>query len=294
MGTHRKSIIRQAIERLDERMAIGESRRVAKEIRRAAGEHIWTFSTGKMHSYKTRTTYQEHILRFVNWSRATYQIANLEQLDARANELASLYLQQEIAAHKSPYTLQVERSALRLFFADRTLASSVTLPRRTRETITRSRGPAAHDRHFQPANWQPMMNFARSCGLRRSELTRLTVSDVYHTVQGQLVVHVQSGKGGKEREAPVLPGHEQDILALSTGRKPEERVFDHIPKHMDVHALRREYAQALYLHHAAPSYELLPSTGRLRHTDYDLHAVQRVSWALGHNRVDVVLRHYLR
>ena len=294
MSTHRKSIIRQAIERLDERMAIGESRREAKQAQRAAGEYIWTFSTGKMHSYKTRTTYQEHVLRFVNWSRTTYQIRSLDQLDTRANELANLYLQQEIAAHKSAYTLQVERSALRLFFADRTLSSDVALPRRTRAAITRSRGPAAHDRHFQPANWQPLITFERACGLRRSELARLTVGDVYYNTQGQLVVHVLNGKGGKEREAPVLPGHEQDILALTVGRKSEERVFDHIPKHMDVHALRREYAQALYLHHAAPGYELLPSAGRLRHGDYDLHAAQRVSWALGHNRIDVVLRHYLR
>lgn len=292
MSTHRKSIIRQALDRLDERMAIGESRRQAKQERRAAGEHLWTFSTGKMHSYKTRTTYQEHILRFVNWSRATYKITSLEQLDARANELASLYLQQEITAHKSAYTLQVERSALRLFFADRTLASEVTLPRRTRATITRSRGPAAHDRHFQPANWQPLMNFERACGLRRSELTRLTVGDIYHDAYGQLVIHVLNGKGGKEREVPALPGHEQDILALTAGRKPEEQVFDHIPKHLDVHALRREYAQALYLYHA-PDREL-PPTGRLRRNDYDVYAAQRVSWALGHNRIDVVTRHYLR
>ena len=151
----------------------------------------------------------------------------------------------------------------------------------------------AHDRHFQPAKWQPLITFERACGLRRSELARLTVGDVYHNAQGQLVVHVQSGKGGKEREAPVLPGHEQDILALTTGRKLEERVFDHIPRHLDVHALRREYAQALYLHHAGGR-ALPPPAGRLRHEDYDLHAAQQVSWALGHNRIDVVLRHYLR
>jgi integrase len=291
MGAHRKSIIRQAIERLDDRMAIGESRREAKQAQRVSGEHIWTFSTGKMHSYKTRTTYQEHILRFVNWSRSTYAIKNLEQLDARANELVSLYLQQELATNKSPYTLQVERSALRLFFADRTLAGEVKLPRRTRATIRRSRGPVAHDRHFQPANWQPLIKFEQACGLRRSELTRLTVADIYRTELGQLVVHVLNGKGGKEREVPALPGHEQDLLNLVAGRKPEERVFDHIPKHMDVHAYRREYAQALYRFHA--NRELPPPGGRLRRDDYDLAAVQRVSWALGHNRLDVVLRHYL-
>lgn len=213
MSAHRKSIIRQSLDRLDERMAIGESRRQAKQERRAAGEHFWTFSTGKIHSYKTRTT---------------YQIKGLEQLDARANELVSIYLQQEIATHKSAYTLQVERSALRLFFADHTLASDITLPRRTRTTITRSRGPAAHDRHFQLANWQPLIKFERACGLRRSELARLTVGDIYPNTQSQLVVHVLNGKGGKEREATVLPGNEQDILALTTGRKPEEHVFERV------------------------------------------------------------------
>ncbi len=292
MSTHRKSIIRQALERLDQLMAIGESRRAAKQAQRAAGEHIWTFSTGKIHSYKTRTTYQEHILRFVNRSRATYAIKSLEQLDTRASELVSLYLQQELASNKSPYTLQVERSALRLFFADRTLATDVTLPRRTRAMIRRSRNLVAHDRHFQPANWQPLIKFEQACGLRRSELARLTVADVYYNVQDQLVVHVLSGKGGKEREVPALPGHEQDVLTLAAGRKPEERVFDHIPKHMDVHAYRREYAQALYL--SLADRELPPPGKQLRRSDYDLNAVQRVSWALGHNRLDVVLRHYLQ
>ena len=292
MSAHRKSLIRQVLDRLDERMAIGESRRQAKQERRAAGEEFWTFSTGHIHSYKTRTTYQEQALRFVNWARTVHQIKDLTQLDAQADALVSQYLQQEIAAHKSPYTLQLERSALRLFFADRTLASGVMLPRRSRATITRSRGPVAHDRHFQPANWQPLICFARACGLRRSELARLVVSDIYALPQGQLVVHVRCGKGGKEREAPVLPGHEQDILTLWTGRTLEEHVFDHIPKHLDVHALRREYAQSLYLSHA-PGRMLPISTDRVKHEDYDLAAVQRVSWALGHNRVDVVLRHYL-
>ena len=293
MGTHHKSVIRQALDRLDERMAIGESRREAKQQQRATGEHLWTFSTGKMHSYKTRTTYQEHLLRFVNWSREVYQIKTLEQLDERANELACRYLFQELAAHKSAYTLQVERCALRLFFGDRTLASEVVLPRRMRATITRSRGPAAHDRYFQPANWQPLINFERACGLRRAELARLCVADVSYTGQRQLVVHVRNGKGGKEREVPALPGHEADLLALTEGRQPEEHVFAHIPKHMDVHSYRREYAQQLYLVYA-PGWTLPSPVGRLRREAYDLAAVQQVSWALGHNRIDVVLRHYLR
>ncbi len=40
MSAHRKSIIRQALDRLDERMAIGESRHQAKQERRAAGCYL--------------------------------------------------------------------------------------------------------------------------------------------------------------------------------------------------------------------------------------------------------------
>jgi hypothetical protein len=62
---------------------------------------------------------------------------------------------------------------------------------------------------------------------------------------------------------------------------------------MDVHGYRREFAQALYLYHA-PGRTLPPATGRLKRSDYDRDAAQRVSWALGHQRIDVVLRHYIR
>jgi len=44
----------------------------------------------------------------------------------------------------------------------------------------------------------------------------------------------------------------------------------------------------------APDQALPPVAGRLRRDEYDHAAAQQVSWALGHNRLDVVLRHYLR
>jgi hypothetical protein len=76
------------------------------------------------------------------------------------------------------------------------------------------------------------------------------------------------------------------------GRDPDERVFPRIPSHLDVHALRREFAQGLYQDLSGRPLPLV--TGRLRSEDYDDEAVALVSRALGHNRLDVVLRHYLR
>jgi hypothetical protein len=60
-----------------------------------------------------------------------------------------------------------------------------------------------------------------------------------------------------------------------------------------VHSYRREYVQALYLYHA-PGRTLPPATGRLKANDYDRDAAYEVTLALGHNRIDVVLCHYLR
>jgi hypothetical protein len=116
---------------------------------------------------------------------------------------------------------------------------------------------------------------------------------VYTAEDGALFVHVKHGKGGKAREVPVLKGHEEEVLAIVHGRAPHEKVFDHIPVHMDVHSYRRDSAQRRYLQQA-PEQALPPVEGRLRRDDYDPAAAQQVSWALGHNRLDVVLRHYLR
>jgi len=293
---HRKSIIKLAIERFDGLMAIGDSRYEAKKAARKEaeqhGEHIWAFTTGRIHSHKTRITYQEHTLRFVNWARQTEGIKMLEDLDALAGELASRYLQQEITAQKSPYTLQVERSALRMFFGDRALASDVSLPKRAIADIKRSRGPAARDRHFQPANWQALLDFQCSVGLRRDELARIKVEDVCYDM-GKLAAHVRNGKGGKARYAPVLPGREQYVLSVVEGRKPDEVIFARLPD-TDLHSYRREYAQALY-HHYAPDWPPLPpATVRLKPIDYNRSAAMQVSYALGHARLDVVLRDYLR
>ncbi len=294
---HRKSIIKESMERLDSLMAIGKSRYEAKQAARkeaqARGEPFWSFSTGEIHSHKTRIIYQEHALGFVKWARATEGMKTLAELDLRANEQANRYLQMEIDAHMSADTLQGKRSALRMFFGNRALAKETPLPRRELAKIKRSRGPAARDRHFQPANWQPFLKFQAAVGLRRDELRRITVADVYSDHQGQLVAYVKNAKGGKDRESPVLAGHEQDVLAVVAERKPEERIFSKLPD-TDLHAIRREYAQALYRQYAPGWPPLPPVTQRLKPTDYNKDAVMKVSLALGHSRIDVVLRNYLR
>ncbi len=287
----RPSLIKAAINRLDEKMAIGESRHAAKRAAHEQDPSVWTVTTGKIHAHTTRADYQQHILAFANWARVQ-GIRTLPALDAQAPTLAARYLSERLEAGHSPYTLQAIRAALRLFFGNRTLAAEVHLPRRERERITRSRGPAKRDAGFQPANWQPLIQFLQGTGLRRMEVGALQVRDVRQTEEGRAEVYVHAGKGGRPRTVVARPGYTQIVLAAIAGRAGEERVFPRIPDRLDVHALRREFAQGLYQELAGRP--LPPPTGRLRPGSYDLGAVEIISKQLGHNRADVVLRHYLR
>lgn len=286
MATHKKSLVREIQERLDSLMVIGQSRHEAKQRARAEQRYHWGWTDNKIHSYKTREVYQEHSMRFGQWVKATYGLKRLEDIEDCAEELACLYLLKQLGEGKSPYTLKTIRSALRMLFQDRSLANSLPLPERHQKNIKRSRHPVSQDAQFASERHENLINFLQSTGLRRSEIKALRVADIRDTE-----VFVKSGKGGKSRMVPILPGREKDVQLVARGRKPDGLVFTNIPSRLDVHALRREYAQTLYLSRL-PAGSTLPGTGRL--ADYDKDAVLYTSRALGHNRYDVVLRHYLR
>lgn len=288
----RPSIVKAAINRLDDQMAIGESRFAAKRTAREQDPSLWSFSSGKMHSYATRSSYQRHVLAFTNWARDEYGIRDLTKLDAQAPGLVNFYLSARLGEGQSPYTLQAIRSALRLFFGNRQLGETVELPRRTREGITRSRGVVKQDGDFQPARWQPLIRFLKATGLRRAEVSVIRVRDVCLNQDGRAEVQIFCGKGGRPRVVIGRPGHEEAVMSVVRGRNVDDRAFPRIPSHLDVHALRREFAQGLYIDLSGRP--LPPKIGRLRPTDYDANAVSIVSQQLGHNRLDVVLRHYLR
>jgi hypothetical protein len=288
------------LERLDGLMALEQSRGQAKEEARVAHKKTWAFTTGKIHSYKTRQTYQEHAINFVKWARDAYGFKRLELIDERVQELTAEFLQQYLDAGKSASTLLTVRSALRMAFADRTLMQDVPLPERSQSKITRSRGEKAHDKHFNPDHWPEHVHFEQAAGLRRDEMKLLRAADLWERetdpaseYYGQPVVKVWNGKGGKARTVPVLAGREQDVLSLKEGLAAEDLVFPRIPKHMDIHSYRREYAQALYLQYA-PGFSLPPSQGRLKRGSYHRDAALAVTRALGHNRIEVVLSHYIR
>jgi len=282
-----------AIQRLNSLMADGKKRSEAKTEAKARGESLFAFSDGKIHAFESRNNYQRIVMRFLDWCREHHNLRDLAKIDEQADELASLYLAERIEQDYSAWTLQTERSALRMFFQDRTLTDCVELPQRRRENIKRSRGPAKRDSHINLDNWQHVIKFCLACGLRREELRDLYSRDVYvRPGDSRLVVRVIRGKGGKWREVPVFPGREQAVLDVVEERDPDSHVFDRISGSLDIHSYRRQFAQDLYEHLSGRP--LPPKEGRLKSADLDRDAALQVSRCLGHNRIDIIFDHYIR
>lgn len=193
-----------ALKRLDAMMADGEKRSEAKAAAGLRGKSLFAFTDNRIHAFESRSTYQKTIMRFLTWCKEQHNLRDLDRITERADELASLYLMERIEQGKSAWTLQTERSALRMLFQDRQLTQEVELPKRKRENIKRSRLPTVRDKHINLNNWQHVIQFSLASGLRREELRDLHVRDVQVRQDDRLVIYVVKGKGGKVRDVPVF------------------------------------------------------------------------------------------
>lgn len=290
------SIIYQVLKRLKELQRFGESKHLAKKE-----EKLKCLEQGRpwnparvegIYSFKTYEVYKEHCLDFANWVRKEKGVKNLEQ----ARQYVREYLEKQIAEGKSAWTLRLKAAACAKLFGCTTSDFGVELPKRSREDIHRSRLEREHDRHFSEHRNRDIVEFCRATGLRRKELVRVTWKDVYRNDEGRVVVYVGQGKGGRPREVPVVKGMEEAVWEAREKARlsGQEKLFLHVPNRADIHSYRREYAMARY---RELEEEGKVATGELyRRRDgqkFDRGILLAVSRDLGHNRVDVVARHYL-
>lgn len=312
------SIIYQTLNNMRELIKFGESKYEAK-LEGRAHEGIYSF--------KTYETYVKEALEFAEWARETHGCKNL----AQARQYVEEYLKSHIERGDSSWSVRVEASALAKLYRCSTRDFNVELPKRSRESIERSRLEREHDKEFSQEKNRDLIIFAKATGLRRRELERIRADDIYRKGD-RLYVHVENGKGGREREVHVLQKYEKEVERIVEERKDSDRLFERIPVRMDVHAYRREYAQERYrelereIQERGREYvkervrehfrrylerniederereektkkferELERDNYRRRDgREFDRTAIMGVSQDLGHNRADVVANYYL-
>jgi integrase len=280
-------------------MALSESRHETKTALHAVtGEDLLVASsTGRIHSRRSREKYQSIVRRFIAWCQEENQLFRLEFVDARADELVTSWLSQRQAEGLQPGTLHGERSALRLFFQNWTLARAVVIPAQRGQETTCARLLMLRDPLIASETLESLERFFTACGIRRDEANQLRVGDIQESKRSryllELVIREGCGQGGRPRRVPVYPGRERDVLVHSAGLPADAPLFAYrIDRRLNPRASRRQYAQDCY--RLLSGRDLPPSHCRLRKSDYDSAAVQEVCAYLGHRRSDRLLKVYLR
>lgn len=277
---NKKSLIRQVQERLDSMLAIGESKYGDKKI---------DLTKGKIYSWNTYRSYLQHCCQFVRYCRDNHHCKNLA--DCRQYVQEWMESRQELSA----YTQKLSASALCKLYGESLEELGITTKRAVRSEITRSRGTAKRDSHFSEEKNADFVEFCRSTGLRRSEITKLRGDQLIER-DGEYCIET-TGKGGRFRVITICGNVE-----LVIGKMKEagtEKVWKKIPSNADIHSYRVDYATRIYSKYARPIEEIPRKERYICRKDkvgivYDRKAMLEASKALGHNRISVVGEHYLR
>ena len=277
---NKKSLIRQVQERLDSMLVIGQSKYEDKKL---------DLTERKIYSWNTYKSYLQHCCQFVRYCRDDHHCKNLA--DCRQYVGAWMESRKDLSA----YTQKLSASALCKLYGESLEELGITTKRAARSEITRSRGTAKRDSHFSEEKNAEFVEFCRSTGLRRSEITKLRGDQLIER-DGQYYIET-FGKGGRFRTITICGDVElvvRKMQAAGTGK-----VWKKIPQNADIHSYRADYASRIYLKYARPIEEIPRKERYICRRDkvgtiYDRQAMLIASQALGHNRIDVIGQHYLR
>ena len=319
------SLIYQFTRKLHELKAFGESRHEAKKIyKKYCEDNNIKYTQGKtlgIHSLNTADSYRESGVEFCKWLRENHK--NIKRLDQITSEQAYEWLRMKERKGSSAYTISKDMSALNKVIRLELTKKEGNLTNRSYKNVTRSRESKAHDSKFNKRNYEHQILVAQAFGLRRESILggQYQIKDVsmYKDAAGNVRVSVIE-KGGKYREAPCLKSFENKIKELypdlrtipvnsdtyafskdqfkNVYNSSNKVLFDTYTSKIDNHAFRREYANKLYQEiysgmNIVPGY-LIEKYNDSGETNGYVNAICRaVSIALGHNRINVSIQHYL-
>lgn len=311
----KKDVERLFHQTLSDKTAFGQSKKIAKQ------DLGFGQSTYKIYSVNSYKTYLKQCSQYARWLKEEKGINKIDDIN-KTEQYAIEYIQKRLDDGKSIYTVKMERSALGMLYGKQI---DIKLPSRTPDQITRSRKETKNDRYItRDGKYKDVFTIALATGSRRKDISKLCVNN-FREVNGKLYVYFEKSKGGRDRLTPVLEKYEKDVRDIIEQAKTDgkTRLFNHIPKEIDVHGLRREYCQGLYdeikdnkglrdeiLKNYPERHELKTQKDKDGNTVtkeiksdvykdrngnvWNRDDIYVLSQALGHNRLDVSITHYLK
>lgn len=283
---NKKTLIKQVDEELNSQFDAGKGRQKHIDKRIEGG------TVGRIYTDSTLATYKKHACYFVKWAKSAYKCKTLAECRQYVTEWM------ETRRGLSSWTQKLEAAALAKLYRCSAEELGITTPPRRRKDIKRSRGVKKIDKHFSEKNHAAIVTFGKATGLRRKELSRVSGADLFFK-NGRYYLRVTAGtKGGRARTSPITGTPEEVAAVVEMCRKAGNgKVFGTVPKNMDEHGYRREYADRVYQEHKRPLNTLSNDQkyfcrGDMKGIVYDRRALMRVTEALGHARIDVVVSNY--
>jgi len=278
------SLNHQMHQRMQDMRCFGESRHLAKADYRANIDPNGHHRTVGIHSYGTYTGYKQTAKEFAKWVKQTHGVKHIE--DVRSRHTGE-YLKYRHEQGVSAYTYSKDMSALNKIFNHDHSKSELGLPNRSVADITRSRVDREHDTKYNPENYKDQITFAKATGCRRQTIEVIRPEQVRIEGDRAVSVHLVE-KGGRERETAILQQYQKEVAKIVESRGSDDRLLSHYTKKIDNHALRSEYSQNRYQ-------ELLDGREDAQdYRGYDRAALEQLTLDMGHNRLDVLIDHYLR
>lgn len=270
----------------------------------------------KIYSYVTYKNYKRSCYKFADYLyKNNKEVRQLKDLKIKH---VNNYLQYLVVKGYSAPTINSSKAAIAKLMQ---ISSKefIETPRVKRKDITRSRGEAMRDKHISAQTENYYAKFTTAIGGRRSEMEELrgtdliirpltvNIKDKYGNIQIKTLskkfpqVRIRNGKGGKERFVPIFAKDKKELTEIINTFKiaGDKKVFGKLPSHYDNHFYRGEYAKRAYKKFARPirnirdKKEVYYCREERKGDAFDRNAMLITSQFLGHNRVDVIARHYL-
>lgn len=303
LGRYSKNIKIQLNNRIDELLRIGE--------RKIKNDHTNSNRAEGIHSIKTADTYRQTANLFSDYLK-TQGIRNIN--DITIEHVKGFMLSR---AGNSAYTHSKDLSAINKILDTRYTTKDFGLPQRSYTQVLNNRGLAIRDTYDAERN-REQLSFVYATGIRRESIATITPAQAIKDAQGQVVGFNVIEKGGRERNAVVL---EQERLRITEFVNQREiqfgkntAMFSAVDSNANPHYSRREYAQQLYFDLKQASEQERDYYSGMRNKfinqqylkkaisrysqekikEYEREILAEVSQNLGHNRIDVVLYHYLK
>jgi hypothetical protein len=124
----RPGAIYVALQRLDALMA-DEVTSAPLPVRTEQEASLILFPDGRIPTVEMRTYCQHVVMDFLAWCRDVQEVRDHARIDARADELASLFLR-EMAEGQPAWSILAQRRVLRLYFQNQELAQHSDLRER--------------------------------------------------------------------------------------------------------------------------------------------------------------------